>query len=189
MSKKKKIILISGFIALITAVLVITFVIIKNKTQRYEVPIVIFAGESDKNWADEDYEKYAKHLINSLGSDYCKKAYLEDKNIVIYFTEKQRKKAVKSLVNLFNNYSFLALDGMVGYRIVSLSSDYKTIDVMFNEGYNDNAFGKIIEYPTLLTLQIYNGETADTSSVTVNASFIDSDEVKTKVITVENLYD
>ena len=189
MNKKRKIILIASLIVLIAAASVITVVVIKNKTQRYEVPIIVFAGESDKNWTEEDYEKYAKHLINTLGSDYCKKAYLEDKNIVIYFTEKQRKKAVKGLADILNDDTFSILGGMVGYRVISISSDYKTINVMFNEEYNEEAFGRILECPTLITIQIYNGIKADDASVTVNASFSDSDEVKTKVITVDNLYD
>ena len=186
---KKKIIIISGVMVLLAAALAITVVLIKNKTKRYEIPIILFVSEPNPSWTDEDYDKYEKHIINSLGSDYCKKAYAEDRNIVIYFTEKQRKRATKNLVGMFNDGSFSTLDSMVGYRIVSISSDYKTINVMFNEEYNEEAFDKIIEYQTLFVIQIYNGETADTASITVNASFIDSDEVKTKVITVENLYD
>lgn len=185
---KKRIIIISSIITLLAAVLVIVTVLIKNKTKRYEVPVILFSIESDIKMIDEDAEKYAKHIINKFGSDYCKKAYAKDKNIVIYFTEKQRKKALNSLNDLLYNDMQSMLDDMLGYRVTSISSDYRTMDVMFNENYDEKAFDKISECPTLLLIQIYEGETADAVSVTVNAVFSGSEEVKSKVINVENLY-
>ncbi len=187
--KKKKLVIV--FVILIVLAAAVTAVILFiNRGSDYIFPVELLVDENCDDWSREDYDKYEKLMLRSWETDYCQKVYInDDGNVVVRFTEKQRKKAVEGLEEAFNDNMKYLLDAMLGFKIVSLSDDYKIINVSFSEEYSEKNLDHVkTDVAFLLIIQIFNGTDLKDASVTVNAEFANSDEIKTIEYNVYNIY-
>ncbi|MBQ9610276.1 MAG: hypothetical protein IJV15_12635 [Lachnospiraceae bacterium] len=189
MKKKIIVILLTVFVVLAVAATVVFLFV--NRSREYIFPVELIVGENCDDWNINDYKKYEMLMLKSWETDYCQKVYInDDGNIVVKFTEKQRKKAVGGLKDIFNDNMKYTLDAMLGFKLLSISDDYKTINVSFGKEYSEEAFDNVkTDVATMLVIQIYNGSDLKDASVTVNAEFVNADEMKTKEYNVYNIYE
>ena len=187
--KNKKLVIVFA-ILIVLAAAVTAVILFINRDSDYIFPVELLVDENCDDWSREDYDKYEKLMLRSWETDYCQKVYInDDGNVVVRFTEKQRKKAVEGLEDVFNDNMKYSLDAMLGFKIVSLSDDYKIINVSFSEEYSEKNLDHVkTDVASLLIIQIFNGTDLKDASVTVNAEFANSDEIKKIEYNVYNIY-
>ncbi|MBR1816338.1 MAG: hypothetical protein IJ763_06515 [Lachnospiraceae bacterium] len=177
--KKKKLVIIMAILIILCATTAVLLII--NRGRKYIFPAELIVGENCDDWSDEDFDKYEKLMLKSWEEDYCQEVYInDDRNVVVKFTEKQRKEAVAGLKDIFNDDMMNIINGMMGYRVVSMSNDFKIINLSFNCEYSEEVFDKVNQIPTMLLIQIFEGADPESATVTVNAEFIDTDEKNQK---------
>ena len=121
--KKKNLVIIMVILVILCAAASVLLII--NRGREYIFPVELIVGENCDNWSDEDFKRYKSVMLKSWEVDYCQEVYInDDRNVIVRFTEKQRKKAVADLKNIFNDDTTYIINGMMGYRMVSMSNDF-----------------------------------------------------------------